>query len=532
LVLHGIAVADVTVVRNAGNAILLFGVAGIDGRVTIQGQFASGGKVTTVEFDDGTVWTDQTILANAVSNDGSIVTHYGTAGADDIVGTVEDDVIDGRGGADILRGGNGNDTYHFAQGSGDDTIVEGNGDAGNGDRVKLTGLNASDVELTRLGNDLFLKILASGETLKIEGQFNGDVGVEQITFADNTVWDRSRIQAESWIRGTAGDDGFGLKVRLCIFLVAGTIAAIMPKAGYGGDFDIASSERITLYRISHLAVPSDVRFAVDIDVSSFSDEVLRNFLVLHPLDVVSQKLAIAPEFALLRAKLNRDFLGATLPAWCVLDPVRVSHEIAAALQARAPQQHGGWNGSITAVFPFDQRPPMEFVVFHQGSPRYGLHICEAALAGAERMVGDVENNNRSYGGQYQQASEEGYQPRPASYDARPFEHLPVNFRSIGFGVLLLSAFLVCGGVWFLIFGIRGKDSALSVVSGVVLLIVGVAFAWWGWFALLSPPASFSPAHLPPSIPTAESTIFPPILPVRVLGPQYTPERTLQKTSRA
>ncbi|WP_291863195.1 calcium-binding protein [Bradyrhizobium sp.] len=206
LVLHGIAVADVTVVRNAGNAIMLFGAGGIDGRITIKEQFGSGGKITTVEFDDGTVWTDQTILANAVASDGSIVTHYGTTGADDIAGTVENDVIDGRGGADILQGGNGNDTYHYGAGSGDDTIVEGSGSAGSGDRVKLAGLNASDVEFTRLGNDLFLKILSNGDTLKVKDQFNGDIGVEQITFADNTVWDRSQIGAASWIRGTAGDD--------------------------------------------------------------------------------------------------------------------------------------------------------------------------------------------------------------------------------------------------------------------------------------------------------------------------------------
>jgi Ca2+-binding RTX toxin-like protein len=207
LVLHGIDASDVTIVRNAGNAILLFGAAGIDGRVTINGQFGSGGKITSVEFDDGTVWTDQTLSTNAVANDGSIVTHYGTTGVDNILGTSEADVFDGLAGADTLRGGAGNDKYLYGPGSGNDTIVEeGVSGGGNADRVKLSGLNAADVEFTRSGTDLFVKILASGETLKIQDQFYQDYGIEQIAFADNTVWDRSQIAAASWVRGTAGDD--------------------------------------------------------------------------------------------------------------------------------------------------------------------------------------------------------------------------------------------------------------------------------------------------------------------------------------
>ena len=56
--------------------------------------------------------------------------------------------------------------------------------------------------LTRSGNDLFVKIVSSGETVKVEGQFSGN-GVEQVKFADNTVWDRAQILDASWIRGTS-----------------------------------------------------------------------------------------------------------------------------------------------------------------------------------------------------------------------------------------------------------------------------------------------------------------------------------------
>jgi Ca2+-binding RTX toxin-like protein len=209
LVLHGIAVADVTVVRNAGNAILLFGVAGADGRITINGQFNSGGKVTTIEFDDGTVWTDQTILTNAIANDGSIVTHYGMTGVDDIIATAEADIIDGRAGADTLRGGDGGDVFLFGVGSGDDTIVENSGGTGV-DQLKLVGLNPSQVEFARQGTHLYVKILATGETLKVQEQFSASYGVELVLFADNTSWNRAQIQAAAVIIGTAaGEEVYG-----------------------------------------------------------------------------------------------------------------------------------------------------------------------------------------------------------------------------------------------------------------------------------------------------------------------------------
>ena len=52
------------------------------------------------------------------------------------------------------------------------------------------------------GNDLSWKIVRPASPVKVEGQFSGN-GVEQVKFADNTVWDRTQVLDASWIRGTS-----------------------------------------------------------------------------------------------------------------------------------------------------------------------------------------------------------------------------------------------------------------------------------------------------------------------------------------
>src|SRR6185295_16986107 len=156
-----------------------------------------------VQFDDGTIWTDQMLLANAITNDGTVLTHSGTGGSDTIYGTSDIDVIDGRAGDDILRGSGGSDTYRWGAGSGSDTIVEDSG-ASDVDTIRLLGLNPSDVALSRLGNHLYITIITTGEVLKVQDHFNStNYGVEQIRFADNTNWDRAQVLAAAWFVGTS-----------------------------------------------------------------------------------------------------------------------------------------------------------------------------------------------------------------------------------------------------------------------------------------------------------------------------------------
>ncbi|MEW5797355.1 MAG: calcium-binding protein, partial [Candidatus Zixiibacteriota bacterium] len=155
--------------------------------------------VEQVRFADNTSWDRAQILAAAW--------FIGTSAGETIDGSSGNDTIDGRGGNDRLVGHGGADTYLFGLGSDNDTIAEGSvASDGSGDTVKLVGLNIADVEFSRSGNDLFVKVVSSGETLKVENQFNGDNGIETVAFANGTSWDRNQIVAASWYRGGTGDD--------------------------------------------------------------------------------------------------------------------------------------------------------------------------------------------------------------------------------------------------------------------------------------------------------------------------------------
>ena len=206
LVLHGIAPSELTVVRNGNDAIVLIGSNGADGRITIRGQFNGSGSMSSIRFDDNTVWTAQMVLALAVANDGSVLTHAGTSGADTITGSSDIDVIDGGAANDTLRGEGGSDFYRWGAGSGNDTILE-NGGGSDADTVRLMGINPAEVSLGRLGNDLYITLTATGEVLKVQGHFNGTAaGIEQIKFADNTIWDRAQIAAAAWFVGTSAGE--------------------------------------------------------------------------------------------------------------------------------------------------------------------------------------------------------------------------------------------------------------------------------------------------------------------------------------
>ncbi|MDX2359145.1 calcium-binding protein, partial [Dietzia sp. PP-33] len=112
---------------------------------------------------------------------------FGTEAAETITGTSGAETIDGLAGDDILNGGSGGDIYIFRVGSGNDTIQETGSNSGN-DVVRLAGLNAHDVDITKNGNDLSIRILSSGETLTVKDHYLGsNTGIEYIQFADKTM---------------------------------------------------------------------------------------------------------------------------------------------------------------------------------------------------------------------------------------------------------------------------------------------------------------------------------------------------------
>jgi Ca2+-binding RTX toxin-like protein len=140
-------------------------------------------------------------------------------GTDDILsrGTAEGAAIYfGGGGADALTGGSGQDVYVFGHAIGDVTINDIEARPA-GDRIRFAFLNQGDVVLVRDGVDLLITVTATGETVRVTGQFanvvplgsdlllSSDKGVEDIQFADGSIMEIPEIMAAVGT-GTDGDD--------------------------------------------------------------------------------------------------------------------------------------------------------------------------------------------------------------------------------------------------------------------------------------------------------------------------------------
>jgi Ca2+-binding RTX toxin-like protein len=141
---------------------------------------------------------------------GIIVT--GTSDSEFLAGTDGADTIAGGAGTDILYGGLGSDTYMYLKDDGFDAIIDFAG-ADDVDTLQLADLNPGDVTVTADGTDLMIHNRSrtaiddnhqAYTTLFLVGQFEGDgSGVEQIQFADGTIWDRDAIAAHACTRRRA-----------------------------------------------------------------------------------------------------------------------------------------------------------------------------------------------------------------------------------------------------------------------------------------------------------------------------------------
>jgi Ca2+-binding RTX toxin-like protein len=174
--------------------------------------------VESFRFADGSTLTDDQLLARGFDL-------TGTEGDDQITGTnvvdrivagdgadvlrsgVGDDTLDGGLGNDRLVGGQGNDTYVFGPGSGQDSIVEFQGSQ---DTVRIApGVSPSDVVATRVNDDLVLSLNGGADRLTVSLYFlAAPLKIEQVEFADGTVWDQALIEnlVRPAITGTGGND--------------------------------------------------------------------------------------------------------------------------------------------------------------------------------------------------------------------------------------------------------------------------------------------------------------------------------------
>jgi Ca2+-binding RTX toxin-like protein len=243
----GLNPADLIVSRSAGGTggdmILTF--AGIAGSLTVQQQFStSDGAVDEVRFADGTVMSAAVLNARYLAS-------ISTAGADTINGSYMDDTInagagddfiygnggndrlDGGPGNDRLQGANGNDVYVYGSGGGNDIITQTSW-WGAFDVLELgAGITPASVAFKANAADLgdLIMTFADGGSVLIDDQLNSDRGVDEVHFADGTVWDAARLRVEYAARqGTSAAD-----------VIGGTSNAETLN-GYGGDDTITAFE--------------------------------------------------------------------------------------------------------------------------------------------------------------------------------------------------------------------------------------------------------------------------------------------------
>ncbi len=240
---EGVAPADVKFIRNGNDLVLA--IRGSSDQVTLKQYFdeawngANGPYlIERIAFADGTVLSYANVQAILFAGSEEAETIIGSRAADVLTGQGGDDVLLGGAGRDILDGGAGNDvlrgggvvgwgnqvydgngegdTYRFGRGDGRDTIIEDSWQQGETDRIELkAGVLPSDVRLERVravnggqvSDDLKITIRDTGETLTVRNHFNESNrhAVEEIAFADGTVWDAETIKSRSLL-GESGND--------------------------------------------------------------------------------------------------------------------------------------------------------------------------------------------------------------------------------------------------------------------------------------------------------------------------------------
>ncbi|MFH0826198.1 MAG: calcium-binding protein, partial [Pseudomonadota bacterium] len=236
ILLHeDVAAADVIVRRSKDDLVL--SLNGTVDTLTVTNWFkdeSTEWRVERVSFADGTVWDADAIaqmVLQGTDNDDAIT---GYATADTLAGLGGNDVLSGRGSSDVLDGGpgtdflyggykyedklnpnagNGNDTYSFGLDYDNDVVVDYDKTPGNTDVIQMTAdVAPADVIVRRGGNGvdlvLFVRSADTVDSITVKNWFLEGTDawqVEEVRFADGTVWDVAAIKEQA-IAGTDHDD--------------------------------------------------------------------------------------------------------------------------------------------------------------------------------------------------------------------------------------------------------------------------------------------------------------------------------------
>ncbi|BCM25597.1 calcium-binding protein [Methyloradius palustris] len=241
----GISTSDISFTINGSDLIL--SIANTTDQITIQNWTVSQSyKLQQIEFANGSIW-DAVAIEGLVAGggdggggdpgdggnggdgggagNGNVIngtedSDYFTAiddnpaylkglgGDDTIIGYTGNDTLEGGAGNDFLMGQTGNDTYKFNLGDGQDIIGDYDATPGNIDTLHFgAGINASDISFTLQGVDLVLGISGTDDQVKIaDWGYGQDHYIENVQFADGTVWDNGYLNTQYLQALLSGDD--------------------------------------------------------------------------------------------------------------------------------------------------------------------------------------------------------------------------------------------------------------------------------------------------------------------------------------
>ncbi|WP_327194515.1 tandem-95 repeat protein [Novosphingobium beihaiensis] len=202
----GITPDGVTVLQSRNGADFTLVVDATGARVTIEDALGTG-RIETIAFADGTVWTTDDLIARAP-----------TIGDDVLTGDAGDNLLIGGLGNDTLSGGGGNDTYRFARGDGSDVIRD--GASSTADVLEITGYAVGEISFHRLGsdsNDVAIRFAGTDDRIVIANALaGGSAGIETIVLDDGTTYAIADVRlavladlatsGNDTVIGTSGDD--------------------------------------------------------------------------------------------------------------------------------------------------------------------------------------------------------------------------------------------------------------------------------------------------------------------------------------
>jgi len=220
-----IATGDVTIVQSGYDLILK--INGSTDQLTLDDTMDNDGayeRIEQVRFADGTVWTHADLFARVMANNGGNDTFYGGpetetisggAGNDTLAGNEGSDILDGGTGNDVLQGGWGNDTYIFGRGYGQDIVRDpiDVGNRGGTETILLAAdITPADITVVWSGVDIILKINGSVDQITLDDTMDNDGDydrIEQVSFADGTVWTHADLLAQATLANTGNDTFHG-----------------------------------------------------------------------------------------------------------------------------------------------------------------------------------------------------------------------------------------------------------------------------------------------------------------------------------